>query len=82
MKVNTGSFIREQIVKNLLRAHERIAETGSVFEVIQLTKFVSRFSKQFDNQLLDFRVEESNESAEGPPDKSEYHIPKFKSNTF
>lgn len=82
MKANMGSFIREQIAKNLLHAHKRIAETGSAFEVIQLTKFVSRFSKQFNNQLLDFRVEESNESAEEPPDECEYHIPKFKSNTF
>lgn len=70
-----GECIRERVIENLLSAHTRIAEKGSVSDVIALTKFVLKVSDKFDNILLDFRLEYRNESAECPPDKTEEYIP-------
>lgn len=75
LKKNFGEYIREQVIKNLLSAHRRIAEKGSASDVISLTKFVLKVSDKFDNILLDFGLEYCDESAEYPPDKTEEHIP-------
>lgn len=75
MKKNFGDCIKEQVIKNLLSAHKRIAEIGSASDVISLTKFVLKVSDKFDNILLDFGLEYCDESTECPPDKTEEHIP-------
>ena len=53
MMVRAGKAIREQIMKNLLFAHERIAEHGETKALIVLSKFILKFSKQFDNEFFD-----------------------------
>lgn len=75
LKKNFGEYIREQTIKNLLSAHRRIAEKGSVSDVISLTKFVLKVSDKFDKILLNFGLEYCDESTECPPDKTEEYIP-------
>lgn len=70
-----GEYIREQVIENLLYAHRRIAEKGSVSDVISLTKFVLKVSDKFDKILLNFGLEYCDESTECPPDKTEEYIP-------
>lgn len=75
MKEEFGFYIRKTVIKNLLSAHRKIAEKGSVSDVIALTKFVLKVSDKFDNILLDLGLEYRNESAECPPDKTEEYVP-------
>lgn len=52
MRANYGSFIREQVIKNLLSTQEKIAETGNVKALIALSKFILKVSHQFDDEVL------------------------------
>lgn len=74
-KVNSGTYIREQVLKNLLCAHKRIADKGNVSALINLSKFILKLSKKFDNGIFNFGEEDSNDSAKNPPDKCEKNIP-------
>lgn len=55
MKINYGSFIREQAIKNLLSAQKKIAEKGDAKALIVLTKFALKISYKFDNEMLEVR---------------------------
>ena len=50
MRTNYGSFIREQAIKNLLSAQEKIAEAGNAKAIIILTKFILNVSHKFDQE--------------------------------
>lgn len=52
MKIKYGSFIREQAIKNLLSAQEKIAEKGDAKALIVLAKFILKISYKFDNEIL------------------------------
>lgn len=71
MQVNCGSFIREQAIKNLLSAQRKIAERGNAKGIIALTKFILKISCQFDNEMLELRLEVENKNSEYPPKKCE-----------
>jgi len=75
VKIKVGSYIRNSVLKNLLHAHERIAGEGDIRGLICLSKFILKLSKQFDNELFDFRLKESDDCAEAPPDKCKENIP-------
>lgn len=70
-KINVSNHIRAEVIKNLLNAHERIAEKGSAKAIIMLSKFLFRIAKQFDDKLFYFWLKDCNESAETPPQEGE-----------
>lgn len=78
MMVRAGKTIREQIMKNLLFAHGQIAEHGETKALIVLSKFILKFSKQFDNEFFDLRFKEDENCCEAPPDCSQQNIAGFK----
>ena len=48
----TKQFINNKVLDNLLFAHRKIAEEGSVKSLIILTKFILKFSKKFGNEEM------------------------------
>ena len=48
MKVNYGSYIRKQAMKNLLSQY-----CPTLIELIALTKYIMRISHKFDDEILD-----------------------------
>lgn len=71
MKINYGSFIREQAIKNLLSAQKKIAEKGDAKALIILTKFVLKISCKFDNEMLELGLKVENENSQYPPNECE-----------
>lgn len=74
-KIMTSTYVKQQIMKNLLNAHKRIADTGNASEIIKLSKFILRLSKHFGNEILDFGLKQSNYRTDYPPDESKENIP-------
>lgn len=74
MLLNHGSHIRRTVLDNLLTAHKRIAEAGTAKEIILLSKFILKLSKQFDKELLDFGAVERGGGADSPPNDGEDNI--------
>jgi len=75
VKVNIAHHIRHRVIKNLLHAHERVADQGRAMDLIRLTKVILKLAKQFDNELLDLSLEEADKSTEQPPNEGEENIP-------
>ena len=71
MRVSMGKDMRCRIVKNLLSAHQQIADSGNVNALIVLTKFILKLSKQFDDEFFELRPKEQACSSESPPDKGQ-----------
>lgn len=69
MKMNYGSFIREQVIKNLLSSQTKIAEAGNAKGLVILSKFILKISHQFDNEILELGFEINNKNSEYPPDE-------------
>ena len=69
MKLNYGSYIREQAIKNLLSSQAKIAETGNARGLVILSKFILKISHQFDNEILELGFEINNKNSEYPPDE-------------
>ncbi len=70
MKISVGKDIRRRIITNLLSAHKQIADYGGAESLIMLTKFISKFSRQFDDDFFELRQEEHDSNSEYPPNKS------------
>ena len=70
MKISVGKDIRRRIITNLLSAHKQIADYGSAESLIMLSKFISKFSRQFDDDFFELRQEEHDSNSEYPPNKS------------
>lgn len=71
LKMNYGSFIREQAIKNLLSSQAKIAETGNARGLVILSKFILKISHQFDNEILELGFEINNKNSEYPPDEGQ-----------
>lgn len=71
MRTNYGSFIREQAIKNLLSAQEKIAEKGDAKALIVLAKFILKISYKFDNEVLELGLKVEDENCEYPPNECE-----------
>lgn len=74
VKVNIAHHIRHQVIKNLLHAHERVADQGRALDLIRLTKVILKLAKQFDNELLDLSLEEANDGTDQPPEEGQENI--------
>lgn len=70
MKISVGKDIRHRIAANLLSAHKQMADSGYVDLLIVLTKFILKFSRQFDDDFFELRQEEHDSNSEYPPNKS------------
>lgn len=59
MKIYTTKkqFINNKLLDNLLLAHRKVAEKGSVKSLIILTKFILKFSKKFGNKEMCIKEE-------------------------
>lgn len=64
MRVSMGKDMRCRIVKNLLSAHQQIADSGNVNALIVLTKFILKLSKQFDDEFFELGQKEQAYSSE------------------
>lgn len=64
MRTNYGSFIREQAIKNLLSAQEKMADKENEKALIALSKFILKISYRFDNKVLQLSSEQGNAGTE------------------
>ena len=55
LKTTEKAFVEEQVTKNLLSAHKRIAESenGSARDLIRMSRFLLRLTKKRDDVLID-----------------------------
>lgn len=68
-KFNAGAEIRDRVIENLLRAHERITDNGEVRDVVRLSKFILKLSNHFEHNILNFGMEARDNGADNPPEK-------------
>ena len=64
MRTNYGSYIREQAIKNLLSAQEKMADKEDEKALIALSKFILKISYRCDNKVLQLSSEQGNEGTE------------------
>lgn len=64
METNYGSFIREQVITNLLSAQEKMADKEDEKALIALSKFILKISYRFDNKVLQLSSEQGNAGTE------------------
>ena len=64
MRTNYGSYIREQAIKNLLSAQEKMADKENEEALIALSKFILKISYRFDNKVLQLSSEQGNAGTE------------------
>ena len=61
METNYGSFIREQVITNLLSAQEKMANKENEKALIALSKFILKVSRQFDDEVLQVNFKQDND---------------------
>ena len=61
METNYGSFIREQVITNLLSAQEKMADKENEKALIALSKFILKLSRQFDDEVLQVNFKQDND---------------------
>jgi len=66
LKTSVGSQIRTKAIKNLLSAHERIANEGSATEVIRFSKYLLKTADKFNDILVDVCPECKEQGSEDP----------------
>lgn len=76
-KVSLKSYIKKTVLKNLLLAHERIAKEGNTKEIIYLSKYILRLTKNGQDEIFYLRTEKDKKSTDEPPKKSEQDIAKL-----
>ena len=64
MRTNYGSYIREQAIKNLLSAQEKMADKEDEKALIALSKYILKISYRFDNKVLQLSSEQGNAGTE------------------
>lgn len=60
--INTGKYIRNEVIKNLLKAQERIADTGNAKDNVRIAKFLLKTSQKFNNDVQQICSEENKEA--------------------
>lgn len=53
MRISVSQHILDEAIKNLLSAQKRIADSGSVKDVIKITNFLLHLSEKFCDVLVD-----------------------------
>jgi len=66
MKTTQSAIIRDAVIKNLLSAHERIAERGDEKSLIFLSRYLLRLAKK-DGDVIVNILPEDNEQRSGNP---------------
>ena len=66
MKTTQSAIIRDAVIKNLLSAHERIAERGDAKSLIILSRYLLRLAKK-DGDVIVNILPEDNEQRSGNP---------------
>lgn len=61
MQTNYGSFIRKQVITNLLSAQEKMADKENEKALIALSKFILKLSRQFDDEVLQVNFKQDND---------------------
>lgn len=63
MKIYTSikQLINNKLLDNLLLAHRKVAEKGSVKSLIILTKFILKFGEKFEDELIYFDKKDKEE---------------------
>lgn len=66
MLISQKQQIEDSVIKNLLSAHERIAGSGKVFDLVCLSKYLFRLAEKREDILIDL-LPESNQERCGEP---------------
>lgn len=67
--VTLGDRMRIAAGENLIKAQERLANSGTDRENILLARFLLQTSKKFDNVIQKISAEEGERDPQKPPDK-------------
>lgn len=71
MRVTVSSFIKQEILKNLIVAHKRLSEESlDIKGLIKLSKFILAVSKNMNNKIIQFDSVKGEESDKKPPNNS------------
>lgn len=60
LKTTFKTVVEQEVIKNLLSAHRRIAEGGSAADLLRITRFLLRLAKQHGEIMVDV-IPESNQ---------------------
>lgn len=66
LRMTLKSSVEREVIKNLLSAQKRIAEQGTAWELIRLTRFLLRLTKECGDVLVDAITESNNERCSDP----------------
>lgn len=71
MLITEKSFVRQQVIKNLLSAHKRIAESenGNTHDLICISRYLLRLTKKSDDVLIDAIAKSDQQWSSDPVDK-------------
>lgn len=59
MRIYRSQIVQDTVLKNLLSAHERIANSGSVSDLIRLSKYLLRLANKRDDELVNSIAEDN-----------------------
>lgn len=60
MEITVKEYIKSHVIKNLLKAHERLSEQGSIKELVKLTKLLLSLAENSNDEILYLWLEENN----------------------
>lgn len=66
MLISSKQQIEDAVIKNLLYAHERIAESGNAVEIIRISKYLLRLAKERNDVLINV-VSEGDQKGSNEP---------------
>lgn len=66
MLISTKKLITDQLTKNLLSAHKRIADTGNASEIIRISKYIFKLANQREDVLTELVPEDKEQRGSDP----------------
>lgn len=60
------AIIKDEIIKNLLSAHKRIADSGNAKEIISITRYLLSLANKLDNKIIYIGAECNEYRGENP----------------
>lgn len=66
MLVSSKKLIEDEVMKNLLTAHERLADSGTVSEIIRLSKHILRLADKRHDVLVDVVAKDQEQRRDEP----------------
>lgn len=67
ISISISRDIRKKVIKNLLKAQERIADTGNAKDNIRIAKFLLKTSQKFNGDIQQIGLEENKQTGNNPP---------------